>query len=71
MFNKKLKVRQRNDYKKNIAYQRDINVIHPIVRAMYFKVFMINPFRYRMYQDGGFNKFFNKILIVKKKRLGS
>ncbi len=55
IFNKKLKVRQRNDYKKNIAYQKDINVIHPIVRVMYFKAFMISPFRYRMHQDGEFN----------------
>jgi len=52
---KKLKVQQRNNYKKNIAYQKDINVIHPIVRAVYFKVFMISPFSYRVHQDGEFN----------------
>lgn len=51
----KLKVRQRDNYKKNIAYQRNINVIHPIVRAVYFKVFMISPFIYRMHQNGDFN----------------
>lgn len=51
----KLKVRQRNNYKKNIAYPKDINVIHPIIRAMYFKIFMISPFRYRMHQDVEFN----------------
>ncbi len=52
---KKLKVWQINNYKKDIAYPKDINVIHPIVRAVYFKVFMISPFRYRMHQDVEFS----------------
>ncbi|KAB5629380.1 hypothetical protein E8M24_30035 [Bacillus thuringiensis] len=67
IFKEKRKVRQRYNYKKNIAYQRGINIIHPIVRAVYFKVFMISPFRYRMHKDGNLIDFPTKILLYEKK----
>lgn len=54
---------RKNNYKKNIAYKNAAYIIQPNVRIMYFRIFIISPFGYRVHHAGEFINFLTKFLF--------